>query len=153
MTEGIRFCTGADAVPSTPGAYVMQIDLAEMVGVTLSGRTAIDLPAGRYLYCGSAHGPGGLKARLARHMRRGKSLRWHVDQLTEHGIVVGSWIFPGGDECELVRRFSQLPIPIRGFGSSDCTTCRSHLLHWPNGMALPWLGAGASTRWHAHQER
>jgi hypothetical protein len=31
----------------------------------LGGRAAIDLPAGRYLYCGSAKGPGGLKARLS----------------------------------------------------------------------------------------
>ena len=29
-----------------------------------------------------------------------------------------------------------LPMPIAGFGSSDCTTCRSHLLQWPNGTAL-----------------
>jgi Uri superfamily endonuclease len=41
--------------------------------VTLCGRAAIDLPAGRYLYCGSAKGPGGLKARLSRHFRRGRA--------------------------------------------------------------------------------
>jgi Uri superfamily endonuclease len=24
-------------------------------------------------------------------------------------------------------------MPIAGFGSSDCATCRSHLLEWSNG--------------------
>ena len=114
----------------------MAIELADTVVVMLSGRLRIALPAGRYLYCGSAKGPGGLKARLSRHMRRGKSVRWHVDQLTEQGLVIGSWIFPGGDECELVQMFSHLPMPIAD-RRSDCATCRSHLLLWPSGMALP----------------
>ena len=52
------------------------------------------------------------------------------------GLVIGSWIFPGGDECRLVQMCSHLPMPIAGFGSSDCATCRSHLLQWSNGRAL-----------------
>ena len=73
-------------------------------------------------------------------------MHWHIDQLTERGSVVGSWISPGGDECELVRRFAQLPIPIPGFGSSDRAKCRSHLLQWSNRTALPLLDAGISAR-------
>jgi histidyl-tRNA synthetase len=119
----------------------MTIELTDKAAVRLSGRSLITLPAGRYLYCGSAKGPGGLKARLSRHIRRGKSVRWHVDQLTEQGLVVGSWIFLGGDECEVVQMCSHLRMPVAGFGSSDCATCRSHLLFWPNGVALPWLSA------------
>ena len=107
--------------------------------VTLCGQAPIDLPAGLYLYCGSAKGPGGLRTRLSRHFQRGKSVRWHIHQLTERGSVVGSWIFPGGNECKLVRKLSQLPMPLPGFGSSDCATCRSHLLHWSNGIVLPLL--------------
>jgi Uri superfamily endonuclease len=144
MIKDIQSCVSTDEAPSLPGAYVIAIELAEPVMGTLCGRAAIDLPAGRYLYCGSANGPGGLKARLSRHFRRGKSVRWHIDQLTERGSVVGSWISPGGNECELVRRFTQLPIPIPGFGSSDCAKCRSHLLQWSNGTALPLLDAGIS---------
>ena len=48
--------------------------------------------------------------------------------------MVGNWIFFGG--CELVQMCSYLQMPIAGFGSSDCTTCRSDLLLWPNGTAL-----------------
>jgi hypothetical protein len=56
--------------------------------------------------------------------------------LTEQGLVIGSWIFPGGDEFKLVQMCSYLPMPIAGFGSSDCATCRSHLLQWSSGTAL-----------------
>jgi histidyl-tRNA synthetase len=108
MTKEVCFCLKADEAPSLPGFYAMAIELNDEVAVRLSGRSPIALPAGRYLYCGSAKGPGGLKARLSRHMRRGKSVRWHVDQLTEQGLVVGSWISPGGDECELVQMCSHL---------------------------------------------
>jgi Uri superfamily endonuclease len=119
MTKEIRFCLRVDEAPSLPGAYAMAIELSDEVAVTFSDCLRIALPAGRYLYCGSAKGPGGLKARLSRHMRRGKSVRWHVDQLTEQGLVIGSWIFPGGDECRFVQMCSHLPMPIAGFGSSD----------------------------------
>jgi Uri superfamily endonuclease len=146
MTKEIRFCLKANEAPALPGAYAMAIELADEVAVTLSGRSPIVLPAGRYLYCGSAKGPGGLKARLSRHMRRGKPVRWHVDQLTEQGLVIGSWIFPGGDECRLVQMCSHLPMPIAGFGSSDCATCRSHLLQWSNGRALLWPDADLCRR-------
>jgi Uri superfamily endonuclease len=146
MIKDRRFCRSVDEAPSLPGAYVIAIELAEPVAVMLCGRAAINLPAGRYLYCGSAKGPGGLKARLSRHFRRGKLVRWHVDQLTERGSVIGSWIFPNGDECEQVRRFSQLPIPIPGFGSSDCMKCLSHLLQCPIGKALPFPDANVSVQ-------
>ena len=122
----------ADA-PPLPGAYVLAVELAAPLAVTLPNRPAATLGPGHYLYCGSARGPGGLRARLSRHMRRGKTVRWHIDRLTEAGAVLGAWFFPGGDECELVAIFSSLPVPIVGFGSTDCARCRSHLLQWPGG--------------------
>ena len=133
----LQFCATADAAPSAPGAYILQVELAENVLVTIAGRSPTELTAGRYLYCGSAKGPGGLRARLARHMRHGKSVHWHIDQLTERGLVIGSWIVPNGRECELVAMLGALPMPIPRFGSSDCLYCRSHLLYWPTGESAP----------------
>jgi Uri superfamily endonuclease len=130
LTDALEFYASADAAPSGPGAYVLQIDLAEPVLVRMAGKLHAELSSGRYLYCGSANGPGGLKARLARHMRRGKSVHWHIDQLTERGTVTGAWIVRNGQECDLVAMLAPLPMPIPGFGSSDCVRCRSHLLHW-----------------------
>ena len=46
----------------------------------------------------------------------------------ENGDVLGAWIFPDGVECDLVDMNSALPVPIVGFGSTDCERCRSHLL-------------------------
>jgi|SRR5215467_3531360 len=97
----IDFWTTAHDVPDVSGAYVLAIDLSEPVAVS-------------YLYCGSAKGRGGLRARLARHMRRGKPIHWHIDRLTEAGAVLGAWTFLCGDECHLVAALSHLPIAIKG---------------------------------------
>jgi Uri superfamily endonuclease len=129
-TDALEFCANADAVPSASGAYILQIDLTQPVLVSTARQPPTGLLPGRYFYCGSANGPGGLKPRLARHMRHGKSLHWHIDQLTERGTVTGTWIVRNGRECDLVAMLAPLPMPIPGFGSSDCVRCRSHLLHW-----------------------
>ena len=124
-------------LPNALGAYILLIELDGAVVVHLPKRREATLPAGRYLYCGSAYGPGGIKARVGRHMIRHKNIRWHVDQLTTAGTVLGAWTFPGENECVLVGKLSGLPVPIPGFGSSDCRACKSHLLFWPDGFELP----------------
>lgn len=126
----------AQTLPNVGGAYVLWIDLETALPIALPKRPPVTLPPGRYLYCGSAKGPGGIRARVGRHMRREKSIRWHVDHLTCHGVVRGAWVFPDGDECALVATLAHLPSPIPGFGSSDCPHCRSHLLAWPLGATL-----------------
>jgi Uri superfamily endonuclease len=126
------FCSNAGDAPALPGAYVLAVELAAPLPVTLPGKPVATLTPGHYLYCGSARGPGGLRARLGRHMRSGKAIRWHIDRLTEAGTVLGAWAFPGGNECELATALSALPTPIAGFGSTDCNHCRSHLLQWPH---------------------
>ncbi len=46
----------------------------------------------------------------------------------------GAWVFPGGGECAIVAALADLPVPLPGFGSTDCRRCVSHLLSWPDGM-------------------
>jgi histidyl-tRNA synthetase len=85
-------------------------------------------------------GPGACapgSAAICAAARRGAGIS---DQLTEAGRVLGAWIAPGGDECALVRALAALPVPLDGFGSSDCPRCRAHLLHWPQGAAAAFLG-------------
>ena len=127
------FVRKAEDAPTLPGAHVLMIELTESVEVTLPGKPKTTLKAGCYLYCGSAKGPGGIRARLSWHMRPGKLIHWHVDRLTNAGRVTGAWVFPGRDECERVRALSRLCAPIRGFGNTDCPKCWSHLLSWPRG--------------------
>lgn len=131
MFPDAQFITASTEAPAVPGAYVLVIELDGPLVITLPSHARHTLPAGRYLYCGSARGPGGLRARLSRHMQSPKSIRWHVDRLTETGRVDGAWVFPDGHECELVARLAYLDAPIPGFGSTDCSRCESHLLAWP----------------------
>ena len=139
--------SGAAAVPPTvprvPGAYVLVIDLEAPLHLAISTLPAVTLAAGRYAYCGSARGPGGLAARVGRHLRRGKAVRWHVDRLTEGGRISARHLRPGGEECALLRRLRALPgtrVPVPGFGSSDCRRCPAHLLALPTTVDLRALG-------------
>jgi Uri superfamily endonuclease len=128
----MKFWTSVEGIPALPGAYVLAVELLKPIAVSIRNRSHVSLAAGRYLYCGSAKGPGGLQARIARHTRQGKAIRWHIDNLTEAGLVFGVWTFVGGNECELVAALAHLPTPVSGFGSSDCRKCKSHLLRWPH---------------------
>ncbi|MFQ5972065.1 MAG: DUF123 domain-containing protein [Alphaproteobacteria bacterium] len=115
-------------LPSELGAYILVIDLQSPLAVR-SPRPGL-LPPGRYAYCGSAYGPGGIRARVRRHLRPVKALRWHVDRLTRHGRIAGVGVLPGGRECELVARLlttAGARVPMAGLGSSDCPRCPAHL--------------------------
>ncbi|MFO1126305.1 MAG: DUF123 domain-containing protein [Methylocystis sp.] len=101
-----------------------------------AGGIAVTLRSGDYLYCGSAKGPGGLRARLARHRRKDKRAHWHVDQLTLQGQVLGAFIVEGGDECALNAALSALPIPPCWASAVRTARCAAHLRLWPKG-ALP----------------
>nr|WP_294509627.1 GIY-YIG nuclease family protein [uncultured Rhodopila sp.] len=131
--KAVRFLGDAAEAPAVRGAYLLLVSLPAPLSVVLPGRVAVELQPGRFLYAGSARGPGGLRARLMRHQRAGKTLHWHIDRLTEAGEVQGAWILPGGDECAIVAALPHLPVPLPGFGSSDCRCCVSHLLGWPDG--------------------
>ena len=121
------------------GAYLLAINLKVRLELdihSLPRRTAgmPVLAPGRYVYCGSAYGPGGPGARIARHLRRDKAPRWHVDRLTLAGKIVQTGILAGGSECNLCAGLRALPgvgVPLSGFGSSDYQACPAHLLAVP----------------------
>jgi len=118
------------AIPNEKGAYVLVIVLDRQLTVEAGGRTG-ELRTGYYAYAGSAHGPGGLRARVARHLRRNKRLHWHVDQLTEAGRIEGIAFARRASECDLATRLADTvgnTVPLPGFGSSDCRDCQSHLI-------------------------
>lgn len=126
--------------PGEPGAYVLLIRLEARLPLD-------DIPAfrwrslepGLYAYCGSAYGPGGIRARVSRHLRADKPLRWHVDRLTAAGRVERVGVRIGGRECDLAGEMlghGGLAV-LPGFGSSDCRTCPAHLLRLPDGESLP----------------
>jgi Uri superfamily endonuclease len=122
----------ADQIPSRAGAYVLEFHLRRAVVVRAGSLGELTIGPGRVRYYGSARGPGGLRARVARHLDpSSRRDRWHVDGLSRVVRVERVLIEPGGKECELVRRdleTGRWQVAARGFGSSDCRNCPSHLL-------------------------
>ena len=132
-----------DELTTEPGAYLLVIDLDAPLLLDVPKGASAALPAGRYGYCGSAYGPGGIRARVARHRRQEKSIRWHIDRLTVVGRVIAVQAKPGGRECALMDNLRALPgasVPVPGFGSSDCRRCPSHLAALPPDLTLPDRG-------------
>ena len=117
-------------VTAAPGAYVLLVDLARPLALDIATLRGTVLPAGRYAYCGSAHGPGGLRARIGRHQSPEKAMHWHVDRLTRAGRIIAVHAEPGGSECDLFARLRAMPgvtVALAGFGSTDCRRCPAHL--------------------------
>lgn len=125
-----------DELPSAPGAYVLRIALERAVILPRGRWRGRQVDEGVYLYAGSAWGPGGLRARLRRHLKAAKTLRWHVDALTNIAGVSAILARPGGRECAftaaLLDKGATAPLP--GFGASDCRRCPAHLLK----LAMDW---------------
>lgn len=139
-------------LPPGSGAYALVIRLDRRFSAPVDRLGAIALPAGDYLYCGSANGPGGLRARIARHLRPAKPAHWHVDRLTGAGRIGAVLAVPGGSECALVQRSLACPgvsVPIPGFGSSDCRACPAHLLAVADDAALLASLAAFEPEWTA----
>ena len=121
-----------EKAPDCGGAYLLAMQFHRPVEFSFQRRNHVLAP-GFYVYSGSAYGPGGIRARLRRHFRRDKKLHWHVDRLTTIADAIHAIAVASGSECELVSRLTSsgsFLFPLEGFGSSDCTICRSHLLGW-----------------------
>ncbi len=110
-------------LPRAKGSYILVVVLGEEAEARLRGRS-VSLQPGVYLYIGSAGGPGGLAARLSRHLRRGKRPRWHVDWLTNAGRPVAALACASGEPREVESCLAWC-LALRGlpfvprFGSSD----------------------------------
>lgn len=124
---------GAGTVPAAGGAYLLLLRLDGALRLDIPTLSAGRLAPGWYAYAGSARGPGGLRARIARHLRPNNRPHWHVDRLTQAAETLLALAYPDGEECALVSALSAqdaFAVPLAGFGSSDCRQCRSHLLRW-----------------------
>jgi Uri superfamily endonuclease len=140
LTEAIRnlipdagiLHRSSETLASDRGSYLLLLQLRAPLTVKLGKREA-DLPQGLYAYAGSARGPGGLKARLGRHLRGDGQIRWHIDQITARAGSRAGLAFRDLTECDLTSKLlesSDFSVPIQGFGSSDCTICASHLMRF-----------------------
>jgi Uri superfamily endonuclease len=107
-------------------SYQLLIDVARPLRCTIGSLGVFDVAAGRYLYTGSAR--RNLEARIARHLRQNKTMRWHIDYLLKSpGVRVLEVTRSRRGECAL-NQSARGAIAIAGFGASDCRAgCRAHL--------------------------
>ena len=112
---------GINELPASAGTYVLVLEAYETKHVQIGRFGRLALRPGCYFYVGSAFGPGGLRARVGRHVRETKSLRWHIDYLRHHTGVSEVWYSenPVGRESLWAGVLGELPgisRPLIGFG-------------------------------------
>jgi Uri superfamily endonuclease len=117
------------------GTYILVMWLDHEAEIQVGRLGQFCFAPGWYLYVGSALGPGGLTARVARHARAQKRLHWHVDYLLARAVLREVWAVaePVRRECDWARALAALAgvrAPVSGFGASDCG-CETHLFLLP----------------------
>ncbi|ERT58736.1 MULTISPECIES: DNA/RNA nuclease SfsA [Megasphaera] len=109
------------------GDYLIVVEMPADATVAIGSLGPVFFAKGFYVYVGSAK--RNLSARLARHGRRRKKLRWHFDYLRAVAEIVAPIPIRTADdlECELARAVGAVADrTVPRFGCSDCS-CDSHL--------------------------
>lgn len=132
---------GIGSGTAPPGTYVLVFSLGSAETVTVGALGTATFSAGAYAYVGSAFGSNGL-GRVDRHRRVAAGehdvQHWHIDYFGNHSDVTLEAVVAvphAGIECSLAteatetlgRRNTIEPVPLDGFGASDCT-CSTHLV-------------------------
>jgi len=109
--------------------YVVATWVPRRTEIVVGSLGVVAFERGWYAYVGSAR--RGREARVARHLRAAKPLRWHADYLLSRFPGRCAWLVDGElTECELAGALAQLPGASRRpphFGAGDCG-CVGHLL-------------------------
>ncbi len=137
---GVRGCDVCGMVPRRPGLYILLFNLADAVELRrANGEVIAALPPASYVYIGSAWGPGGLRARICRHLgcRPRRSLHWHIDRiLASGGRVDGFTVAVGASRelepltaaCLAATRLAEPPLSRVAIGGTDDPTGFPHVL-------------------------
>ncbi len=118
------------------GAYVLIIDLNEILSFNLKSLGNLSFDEGTWIYVGSAMGMGStnLENRIGRHFRSKKTIHWHIDHFLDSDSKIRASIWSESSspaECAIAKSIDKMininPGP-RGFGASDCKhKCWTHL--------------------------
>ena len=129
------------------GTYALILRNYSNVTVQIGRWGRICVKPGYYSYIGSAFGPGGVRARVSRHLRKEKRKHWHIDYLREFMEPVGIWYTHDRQRFEHIwaRSLSDMGgiTSIHGFGCSDCN-CDSHLFHGPTESVFDLASCGVA---------
>jgi Uri superfamily endonuclease len=112
--------------------YVILTYVPRRTGLRIGHLGIVTLQRGWYAYVGSA--AVARRARVARHLRAEKALRWHADYLLQPFTGRGAWLLDSPlRECELVDELvagTGASRAVARFGAGDCR-CAGHLLRLP----------------------
>lgn len=131
----------ANLLPGKSGTYLIGLTLPKKRKIMVGRLGCFDFEPGHYFYLGSARGPGGLKSRVGRHLRRASSKHWHIDYLKRDAHINQIWFTFDNVEhqwAELMAEQPNITAPVPGFGASDCS-CVSHLLFLTSGRVEPTI--------------
>ena len=120
-------------IPDNKGTYCLLLYADSDRDIRVGALGRFNIKKGYYVYIGSAFGPGGLKARIGRHIKKTKKLRWHIDYLRKATHIVDIKFSTDSEklECKWAANLAENggTNPFKGFGSSDCK-CFSHLFYF-----------------------
>ncbi|MDT8301258.1 MAG: GIY-YIG nuclease family protein [Sedimentisphaerales bacterium] len=111
------------------GIYIAIFNLPKTGRITVGKPGTFNFRKGFYFYVGSAQ--RNLSARLARHARKKKPLRWHIDYLSTKAKMLGAITIggPRETECQVAKKLGNMfESAVPGFGASDCR-CGGHLFY------------------------
>ena len=112
----------------TKGIYILVVSVSKDINVNVGALGSVNFEKGVYAYVGSAQ--NNLEKRIERHLRKTKQKFWHIDYILDDANVKVLKVFPKKagrlEECKIAKNISEIGVPIKGFGSSDCK-CESHL--------------------------
>ena len=114
------------------GIYIAVFYLPEARDISVGKLGRFHFRRGVYFYAGSAQ--RNLAARLERHGRKSKPMRWHIDYLSVRAEMLGAITLAGPreQECELAKELAGMfERAAPRFGASDCR-CGGHLFYAPH---------------------
>ncbi|WP_457549315.1 GIY-YIG nuclease family protein [Archaeoglobus sp.] len=112
------------------GTYLLFLRLRNDKCIKVGRLGRIEFRRGWYVYVGS--GMNSLIKRVARHFKRTKKMRWHIDYLSIQADEIVAFLIPNVRlECDLAKYLAKRFEYIEGFGCSDCN-CVSHLFYLGN---------------------
>lgn len=132
-------------LPEAKGTYVLLASLSQAKRMEIGRLGAFDLVPGFYAYVGSAHGSGGLLARIQHHLESTAEPHWHIDYLLQWAVPMEVWyaIADRKLEQDWAEFLAQSPIfraPIPRFGSSDYRRSRTtHLFYAKRRPSFSWF--------------
>jgi Uri superfamily endonuclease len=132
-------------LPEDKGTYILLAQLSCAKRVEIGRLGEFDLVPGFYAYVGSAHGAGGLRARIQHHLGSTADPHWHIDYLLRWAVPAEVWYAIADrkleqDWAEFLEQSPLFYATIPRFGASDYRRSRTtHLFFTKRRPSFSWF--------------